>query len=66
MTLGEEILQDQIDRLEDDKRELVKMVDRLQRILDSRPAINSGLPETYIEWSQGIYACDYATAGTHQ
>lgn len=66
MTLGEELLQDQIERLEDDNRELVKMVDRLQRILDSRPAINAGLPETYIEWSQGIYACDYATAGVRQ
>lgn len=32
--------------------------ERLQRILDSRPAINAGLVEAYIEWSQGIYQCD--------
>ena len=31
---------------------------RLQRIIDSRPAINAGLPETYIEWSRRIYQCD--------
>lgn len=29
-------------------------IERLQRIIDSRPAINAGLPETYIEWSQSI------------
>lgn len=29
-------------------------VARLQRIIDSRPAINAGLPETYIAWSQRI------------
>lgn len=40
-------------------------LERLQRILDSRPAINAGLPETYIEWSQGIYAADYAQAVGH-
>ena len=32
--------------------------DKLQRILDSRPAINAGLPDSYIKWSQGIYAID--------
>ena len=32
--------------------------ERLQRIIDSRPAINAGLVEAYIEWSQGIYQCD--------
>lgn len=31
-------------------------VERLWRIIDSRPAINAGLPETYIEWSRSIYA----------
>jgi len=31
---------------------------RLRHIIDSRPAINAGLPETYIEWSQGVYQCD--------
>jgi hypothetical protein len=35
---------------------------RLQVIIDSRPAINAGLPETYIEWSRGIYLTDYAKA----
>ena len=34
-------------------------IERLQRIIDSRPAINDGLPETYIKWSQGIYASEY-------
>ncbi len=34
-------------------------------MLDSRPAINAGLPQTYIEWSQGIYAADYAQAVGH-
>lgn len=29
-------------------------IERLQRIIDSRPAINAGLPETYIQWSQGV------------
>lgn len=35
-------------------------IDRLRRIIDSRPAINACLPETYIEWSQGIYMSDIA------
>lgn len=30
----------------------------LQDILDSRPAINAGLPDTYIRWSQSIYSGD--------
>lgn len=34
--------------------EAANEIDRLQRIIDSRPAINSGLPETYIQWSQGV------------
>ncbi len=46
-------------------RKAADELDRLQRILDSRPAINAGLPETYIEWSQGIYAADYAQAVGH-
>lgn len=41
-------------------------IERLQRIIDSRPAINAGLPETYIEWSQGIYMADYARAKGQQ
>lgn len=35
-------------------------IERLQRIIDSRPAINAGLPETYIKWSQEIYVTDVA------
>jgi hypothetical protein len=35
-------------------------IDRLQRIIDSRPAINAALPDSYIEWSQGIYTIDMA------
>lgn len=34
--------------------------DRLQSIIDSRPAINVGLPETYIKWSQSIYVLEAA------
>lgn len=36
--------------------------DRLQHILDTRPAINAGLTQTYIEWSQSIYIMDAAHA----
>ena len=36
--------------------------DRLQRILDTRPAINAGLPQTYIDWSQSIYIMDASHA----
>jgi hypothetical protein len=43
-----------------DVRAIVAEVRRLQTILDNRPAINAGLPETYIEWSQGIYMTDMA------
>ena len=46
-------------------RRIAEERDRLQRIIDSRPAINAGLPETYIEWSQGIYATEYAQAVGH-
>ena len=44
----------QVDEL---KRELAaaqERVNKLQRILDSRPAINAGLPDTYIQWTQGV------------
>lgn len=40
--------------LEDAKAEIAF----LQELLDSRPAINAGLPETYIKWSQGIYVIE--------
>lgn len=40
-------------------------IERLQRIIDSRPAINAGLPETYIQWSQGVMQTDIARAIGH-
>lgn len=40
-------------------------IDRLQRIIDSRHAINAGLPETYIQWSQGVMQTDIARAIGH-
>ena len=45
--------------------EAANEIDRLQRIIDSRPAINAGLPEAYIEWSRRIYSADYARAVGH-
>ena len=38
--------------------EAANEIDRLQTIIDSRPAINAGLPQTYIDWSRGIYQLD--------
>jgi len=38
--------------------EAANKIERLQKIIDSRPAINAGLPETYIKWSQSIYAME--------
>ena len=35
---------------------------RLQRIIDSRPAINAGLPETYITWTHSVYELEAARA----
>jgi hypothetical protein len=43
-------------------RRLHAEVNRLRTIIDSRPAINAGLPATYIEWSQSIYEMDMAHA----
>jgi len=37
-------------------------IDRLQRIIDTRPALNAGLTEAYIEWTQYIYAMEAAHA----
>lgn len=37
-------------------------IDRLQAIIDSRPAINAGLPETYIRWSRSIYELEAVRA----
>lgn len=42
--------------------DLKAQIERLQTIIDSRPAINQGLPDTYIKWSQSIYAMEYAHA----
>lgn len=39
-------------------RSLERRLNRLQNVIDSRPAINAGLPESYIKWSQLIYAMD--------
>ncbi|MCO7641918.1 hypothetical protein NJI34_34685 [Pseudomonas sp. S 311-6] len=35
---------------------------RLQRIIDSRPAMNAGLLQAYAEWTGSIYAMDFARA----
>lgn len=40
-------------------------IDRLQGIIDSRPAINDGLQEAYIKWSQGIMLSDIAQVIGH-
>jgi hypothetical protein len=37
-------------------------IKRLQRIIDGRPAINAGLPETYVKWSQSIYMLEFTRA----
>lgn len=37
-------------------------IQRLQRIIDSRPAINAGLPGTYERWSRSIYEMEAARA----
>ena len=42
----------------DTDSELRAEIRRLQAVIDSRPAINAGLPETYIRWSQSIYAME--------
>ena len=36
--------------------------DLLQDILDSRPAINADLPDSYIRWLQAIYSGDFIRA----
>ena len=42
--------------------ELQAEIERLQRIIDSRPAINAALPHSYILWSQLIYQMDFDRA----
>ncbi len=47
-------IRDEASRIAELKAEL----DLLQDILDSRPAINTALPDSYIRWSQAIYSGD--------
>lgn len=49
----EEILRDAIEPYQAE-------IARLNRIIDSRPAINAGLPQTYIDWSHSIYHMEAA------
>jgi hypothetical protein len=37
-------------------------VERLQSVIDSRPAINAALPDSYIKWSQAIYVMELSRA----
>jgi hypothetical protein len=41
-------------------RDLLAAYKRLQYVIDSRPAINMGLPGSYVEWSQNIYAMQFS------
>lgn len=50
--------QSELDRLRRELEEARGEAAMLQDIIDSRPAINAGLPETYIRWSQSIYSGD--------
>ena len=53
------------DRIEEQAAELRTLRaerDRLQAMIDSRPAVNAGLPETYIKWSQAVYLAEAAQA----
>lgn len=47
-----------VEQLEKALGEARAEADMLQEILDGRPAINAGLPATYIRWSQSIYSGD--------
>lgn len=57
---------DEIERLTRALSEARAESDLLQDVLDSRPAINAGLPETYIRWSQSIYSGDIVRAAIRQ
>ncbi len=46
------------DVMRSENESLKKEVERLQYLIDSRPAINAGLPRTYVLWSQSIYEID--------
>ncbi len=43
-------------------RNLRAQVERLQTVLDSRPAINVGLPESYIKWTQSVMLAEASQA----
>lgn len=43
-----------------DIRQMLGEIERLQNVIDSRPAINAGLPESYIKWSHSIYEMEAA------
>ncbi len=43
-------------------REQHAEIARLQRIIDTRPAMNSGIAEAYVAWSSGIYKSEIARA----
>lgn len=49
-----------VDCLLDDIAAAKAEIERLQKILDSRPAINAALPSSYIHWSQSIYVMEVA------
>jgi hypothetical protein len=53
---------DRIEAQEAEIRSLREQVARLQAIIDSRPAINAGLPESYIKWSQSVMLTEAAQA----
>lgn len=36
--------------------------ERLQMVLDSRPAINAGLPESYVRWSAQVGEMEFLRA----
>jgi hypothetical protein len=52
----------EIVRLRRERDEARARVNHLQSILDRRPAINAGLPETYIAWSHSVYRDDFDQA----
>ena len=60
MELGEHTRQDKPVPDCDCARCAIAERDRLRKILDCRPAINAGLPETYIAWTHGVYQADMA------
>jgi hypothetical protein len=47
------------ERLKRELAEAKREIERLQRVIDSRPAINAGLPESYINWSGQVAAMEF-------